>query len=89
MSERLANDLERELVSCLEPLRAPASLWYRVDAELSAARPARGHSLPRLALVFGLLLVSAVAAGWYFDRPTATRSTPATRSQHACVVCHS
>ena len=88
MSERFANDLERELASCLEPVHAPRSLWDRVEAEISAPRQARGHSLPRLALVFGLLLVSAVSVGWYFERPAATRATPGTRSQHACIVCH-
>jgi hypothetical protein len=102
MSERFANDLERELASCLEPLRAPASLWYRVDSALEAPRPARWHSLPRLALAFGLLLVATVSVGWYFDgrgrelppvpqgahRVQVGRAPAPGSSQHACVVCH-
>ena len=89
MSERFVSDLERNLASSLEPVRAPESLWYRVDAELSAPRPERGFSLSRLALACALVLVSVVSAGWYFDRPSPTRATPVTRGQHTCVVCHS
>lgn len=102
MSERFANDLERELASCLEPVRAPESLWYRVNAELSVPRPVRGYSLPRLALAFGLLLVATVSVGWYFDgrgrelRPVPQgahrlevgRAPSPGTGQHACVVCH-
>ena len=104
MSERCSSDLERVLVDHLQPVRAPESLWYRVEAELRAPRPARGIALSRLALVFGLLLVSAVSVGWYLDRPgerpnslvvqqpraaEIQRAQPAQGSrQHACVVCH-
>ena len=76
MSERFTNEMQRELASCLEPVCAPASLWYRVDAELTAP-PARGRSIPRLALVAGLLLVAAVAAGWYFDGRGGALALPA------------
>jgi len=91
MSEPLTNHMQRELASFLEPVRAPESLWYRVDAELRAPRSAPRRSLPRLALVFSLLLVAGVSAGWYFERPvSAVQPTPSRAAgQHACIACHS
>ena len=82
--------MERELASSLEPVRAPESLWYRVDAELRTPLPAPGRSLPRLAFVFSLLLVAAVSAGWYFERPVSAVQPAPSRAagQHACIACH-
>jgi hypothetical protein len=92
MSERYGSALERALADGLEPVRAPASLWYRVDAELAGPRRAR-WGMSRLALAFGVLLVAVVSVGWYLERPVQPGSAnprPAqiSRGEHACVLCH-
>jgi hypothetical protein len=67
MSERISPAWERELTAVLEPVQAPASLWYRVEAALD--KPA-GPSprTPRLALA--LLLVLVLVAGAWFQLRT-------------------
>jgi hypothetical protein len=59
---------ERLLTSCLEPVRAPESLWYRVEAELFPA-PSPPRSILRLALSL-LLAVVVCAAAWSIGRRT-------------------
>jgi hypothetical protein len=89
MSERFANELEHDLAAYLKPVRAPESLWYRVDREITAPRASQSRPLPRLAFVFSLLVVAAASAGWYFERPvSAVQQVPATRGQHTCIACH-
>src|SRR5690242_15626956 len=63
MSERISPAWERELISVLEPVTAPASLWYRVDAALDRPAPRRRRA-PRLAFAL-LLIVAAAGAGWF------------------------
>jgi len=74
-------------------VRAPESLWYRVDAELAGPRPVARRRMPRLALAFGMFLVALVSVGWYLDRPvpTAPSRTPPvqlSRGEHSCGLCH-
>jgi hypothetical protein len=91
MSERYASELERALADGLEPVAAPASLWYRVDAELSGRR--RRRAFPRFALALGVMLVAVVSMGWYLDRPapagaSSNRPVQVVRGEHSCVRCH-
>ena len=93
MSKELAGGLEQVLAESLEPAHAPASLWYRVDAELTARRAPVRHSMMRLALSFGVLLVAVVSVGWYLDRPSppdpsGNRPTVVSKGQHSCTMCH-
>ena len=95
MSETFMNPLERELTACLEPVRAPESVWYRVSAQLDT--PPRPHRSPWIA---GLVAAAACVAGaWFLPRPAARPvagaasdvravGAPATVKQQACGMCH-
>ena len=85
------SELEQELTACLEPVRAPASVWYRVEAELfPAPSPGRSVLRPALGVVLALLIC---AAAWSIGNRTTTSprakvsSTPV-NAAHACLVCH-
>jgi hypothetical protein len=93
MSESDGSTLEQYLSASLEPVCAPASLWYRVDAELAGRPPVARRRMPRLALAFGVVLVALVSVGWYIDRPmpTGPSRTPSiqlSRGEHSCSLCH-
>ena len=93
MAETSTSALERGLAEGLVPVRAPESLWYRVDAELAGRRPVARRGLPRLALAFAVMLVAVVSVGWYFDRPASpgtagTRPAQIVRGGHSCGMCH-
>jgi hypothetical protein len=93
MSERFGGSLESVLTEALEPVRAPESLWYRVNADIAARRPAPRRSMSRLALAFGVMLVAVVSVGWILDRPNpqvspAARPMQISRGEHSCVLCH-
>jgi hypothetical protein len=93
MSNQSGGNLEFALQEALEPVRAPESLWYRVDADISARRPAPRRTMSRLVLAFGVLTVAVVSMGWYLDRPNpqvspATRPMQISRGEHTCVMCH-
>lgn len=90
---RYESGLERALADGLEPVNAPESLWYRVDAELSGRQAASWRRFGRLALAFGVVLVGVISVGWYLDRPTpqspsANRPAQVVRSHNSCVMCH-
>ena len=93
MSERFGGSLDSVLTEALEPVRAPESLWYRVDAQIAARRRVPRRTMSRLALAFGVLLVGVVSVGWYLDRPSpqtspTVRPTQISRGEHSCVMCH-
>jgi hypothetical protein len=85
------SELDRELTLCLEPVRAPESVWYRVEAELFPA-PRRPRSILRPAL--GLLMAAVICVvAWSIGsrtppvRPSKASALP-DNSRHACMVCH-
>jgi hypothetical protein len=93
MSKDYGSNMEQILANALEPVHAPASLWYRVDAELRERNPEPRRTLARLGLAFGVMLVAVVSVGWYFDRPTqqiapVNRPAQVVRSHNSCVMCH-
>jgi hypothetical protein len=91
MSEPYCSELE----SCLSPVRAPDSLWARVEAGMER-RPARRVSPSVLAT--GLLVVMGIGAFGYLENRPLRRgegtqpaaAAPIDRnSQHMCFACHS
>ena len=93
MCERIAGELEYALSEALEPARAPESLWYRVDRELTPRPAAPRHTMSRLVLAFGMLVIAVISVGWYLDRPVpqaapAARPAQISRGEHSCVLCH-
>ena len=94
------SELDRQLFTCLEPVRAPESVWYRVEAELFPA-PVPPRSLLRPALAV-LLAIFLCAATWTVGQRSAAehqaavpsakaRSKPPSvreDSRHNCIVCH-
>ena len=85
------SELEQKLTLCLDPVRAPESVWYRVEAELFPPAPRR-RSILRPAL--GVLMAVLICAGaWSIGSRTssslpAKASTVRANNGHACVVCH-
>lgn len=85
------SDLEQELTLCLDPVRAPESVWCRVEAELfPLPAPPRSMLRPALCVMMALLIC---AAAWSIGNRTssATRSKASAvpvSSGHACIVCH-
>src|SRR5260370_6188130 len=69
MSESYVTEFERLLEVSLEPVRAPESVWYRVEATLDAG-VGRRKRLPHLALPAGLLAAAAcLGIAWFLPRP--------------------
>jgi hypothetical protein len=69
------SDLACELASCLEPVRAPESLWYRVEAGLfPGPSPPRSMLRPALCL---LLAIMVCATAWSVGRRTRSLATAA------------
>ena len=62
------SELERRLAACLEPVRAPESLWYRVAAEIFPA-PSPPPSLWRPGLVLAMAILICTAAWSVAHRP--------------------
>jgi hypothetical protein len=93
MSKKCRSNMEQILATALEPVHAPASLWYRVNAGLHDRKLAPPRTVARLGLAFGVMLVAVVSVGWYLDRPAlqsapANRPAQVVRSHNSCVMCH-
>jgi hypothetical protein len=71
---------ERELTSVLEPVAAPASLWFRVEAALDRPAPRRRWA-PRLAFALSLVVLAASAAFYRFREPSLAATALETHRQ--------
>jgi hypothetical protein len=85
------SELEQELTLCLDQVRAPKSVWCRVEAELFQA-PSRRRPVLRPALGLLTIILMCVAAWSIGTRtspvvPSKASSLP-DNSRHACIVCH-
>jgi len=71
MSESYVTEFERLLADGLEPVRAPESVWYRVEAILNQP-VGRRKRLPHVAWAIGLLAAACLCAIWFLPRVPST-----------------
>jgi hypothetical protein len=79
MTER-TQSWERELTAVLEPVSAPASLWFRVEAALDPPAP-RWQWAPQLAFTLSLVVLAAGAAFYRFREPSLAATALETHRQ--------